>query len=91
MVLSWSPPFTLDVSNTDPDIAGYRVYTVNTDTGYQEMSAISASVTEYQFVINSQLQCHSYVFRVSALNQVGEGDATDPVSTSVCPGGKLNI
>ena len=91
MVLSWSPPFTLDVSNTDPNIAGYRVYAITANTGYQEMYPISANVTEYQFMINKQLQCYLHVFRVSANNEVGEGDMTDPVSVSVCPGGKLHI
>ena len=85
VILSWSPPFTLDVSDTDPDITGYRVYIFNYNTSNQEMKSTAANVTEFRFVIHDQ--SHLYEFSVSALNEVGEGNRTDPVST--CPRGKI--
>ena len=88
VILRWSPPFTLDVTDVDPDIFEYRVYILNSNTSNQEMKSIAPNVTEYQFVMNDE--CGVYEFSVSALNEVGEGKMSDPV-VSICSGGKHSI
>ena len=64
--LSWSPPFTLDITDEDPDIIGYNI--CNNATGSCE------TVTETQFIFpNLQVPIE---FSLSALNVVGESSNT---------------
>ena len=63
--LSWSPPFTLDITDEDPDIMGYMI--CDNVTGSCE------TVTETQFPYpNLQVPIE---FSLSAINVVGEGSA----------------
>ena len=71
--LSWNPPFTLDLTDQDPDILGYRVCftmpSVNAD-----MESSQCRITQalnYSF-INVGLLLN---FSVAALNPVGDGSS----------------
>ena len=64
--LTWSAPFTLDITDEDPDISGYSV--CDNVTGSCEM----VTETEYTY-LNLQVPVE---FTVSALNVVGEGNAS---------------
>ena len=64
--LTWDPPFTLDITNTNPDIMGYSIcndvteeceFTPNTSYIYPDLGL-------------------PVVFSVSAVNVVGEGNAS---------------
>ena len=73
ILLRWDPPFTLNITDVDPDIAGYTVYCRNLDTGMTE----AVNVTEPVFIFTGLPgedpdPCHVYEFRVSAWNVVGE-------------------
>ena len=80
--LSWSPPFTLDIPNVDPDIIGYRVCfcllmpgtpacTITQDTAVCSMTQ-DTSYHFLNFVVNVQLM-------VTALNQAGESNFSSEV------------
>ena len=68
MRLAWNPPFTLDITNVDPDITGYRVCFT--------LSAINTCIltedTMYEY-LNISLPLE---FLVTALNMAGESNAS---------------
>ena len=66
----WSAPFTLNISNIEPDIWGYTVYIVS-DGAFRE----NVTTTETYYVLHAD-PCHSHMYRVeiAAVNVVGEGD-----------------
>ena len=67
----WSHPFTLNISNTEPDIHNYSLYITNVNTG--ESQTVSVSGTEFTFEIKNPDPCHNYTFYASAWNMVGKG------------------
>ena len=87
--LQWSPPFTLDITDTDPDISEYIVHVRNINTN----QSLEVNTTELQFNFtglpgeNKPNPCHIYTFSVSAVNVVGEGGISDPLQDCF-PGGQ---
>ena len=81
--LSWDPPFTLDITNVDPDIPGYTVSITNNNTNVTS----ERNVTEPEFLFQEEGYdpCHVYLFRVSAWNPVGVGEPSDTMDK--CFGG----
>ena len=86
--LSWTPPFTLDITDVDPDISNYTVYITNTNTSntgtvsVAELDESGVVETEYTFTGlpgEDPDPCHVYQFSVSAWNVVGEGERSDPM------------
>ena len=71
--LSWNPPFTLDLTDQDPDILGYRVC-FTTPSVNVDMESSQCWITQalnYSF-INVGLLLN---FSVAALNPVGDGSS----------------
>ena len=81
--LYWDPPFTLDITNVNPDISGYTVSITNTNTNMTS----ERNVTEPEFLFQEEGYdpCHVYLFEVSALNPVGVGEKSDVIDE--CFGG----
>lgn len=64
--LLWNPPFTLDITDQDPDISNYRVCFNLSSADAQE--CMVTTMTSYRF-LNIRLSLH---FFVTAINIVGE-------------------
>ena len=86
--LTWTPPFTLDITDVDPDISNYTVYIINTNTSntgtvsVTELDESGVVETEYTFTGlpgEDPDPCHVYQFSISAWNVVGEGERSEPV------------
>ena len=78
--LYWDPPFTLDITNVDPDIPGYTVSITNNNTNVTS----ERNVTEPEFLFQEEGYdpCHVYLFEVSAWNPVGVGEKSDVIDES---------
>ena len=65
---SWTAPFTLDISDVEPDILYYLVYIIT------EANSTTLKVNGVHYSLQSDL-CGSQVYRVeiAAVNIVGEG------------------
>ena len=93
IILSWSPPFSLDVTDMDPDIW----YTVLISNVTDEHSPTTVPCYDcdhfarlhYNFTTNKPNPCHKYRFIVISQNGAGDGNRSDPVNTFFC-GSKLN-
>ena len=81
--LYWDPPFTLDITNVNPDISGYTVSITNTNTNVT--SERNVTKPEFLFQEEGYDPCHVYVFEVSAWNPVGVGEKSDVIDE--CFGG----
>lgn len=74
-LLSWTPPFTLDLTDKDPDIIGYRVcFSSSAVPGALEASLQCVVRQEaYYSFLNVRI---SLQFSVTALNVVGDGNSS---------------
>ena len=77
ILLFWNPPFSLDVSEMDPDI-WYTVLISNVTDEYNLVNIICVNchnITQqhYNFTTANPSPCHKYSFEVVPLNGVGEG------------------
>ena len=71
-VLSWGAPETLDITNVDPDIQCYQVcYNLTTD----DLTCVNVNSSERREFIFLYVRV-SLLFTVTAINVVGEGDAS---------------
>ena len=82
ILLSWSPPFSLDVTGVDPDI-WYTVLISNV-TDKDNPTAVPCSdchnLTQphYTFSTTNPSPCHKYSFAVVPQNGAGEGGISEP-------------
>ena len=82
-LLSWSPPFSLDVTGVDPDIW----YTVLISNVTDEDNPTAVPCTDchnltqphYTFTTANPSPCHKYSFTVIPQNGAGEGNRSEPV------------
>ena len=74
--LKWVPPFTLDITNVDPDITNYSLHIWSLDTG--EHVVIVTNDSEYTFTKDNNI-CRIYKFTVAGVNTVGKGNRSSPV------------
>jgi hypothetical protein len=68
---SWSPPFSLDITDVDPDISHYLVTVINMEDGSED----SLTTTETELVLQSE-ECTltEYQVEIAAVNVVGVGE-----------------
>ena len=83
IILSWSPPFSLNVTGVDPDI-WYTVLISNVTDGDNPIDVSCAdchSLTQSNYVFTSAdpSPCHKYNFTIIPENEVGEGSSSEPV------------
>jgi hypothetical protein len=68
--LSWDKPFSLDITDVDPDIECYNVCYSLVNTTAEKSQCTCVNQTEYTFLCVSV----PLLFTVSAVNVVGEGE-----------------
>ena len=78
--LKWVPPFTLDITNVDPDITSYSLHVWSLDTG--EHVVITTNESEYTFVKDNLANnmCRIYEFTVAGVNTVGKGNRSSVIA-----------
>ena len=72
--LTWTAPFTLDISNVDHDIT-YCVDVVNSTSSSIVLSECGINVTGFNFSIPIGRVCDNYTFTVTPVNGAGNGTA----------------
>ena len=70
VMFSWSAPFTLNISDMEPDILHYVVYIIR-DDGHNE--TVNTTDTHYELQADP-CQSHQYHVEIAAVNVVGEGE-----------------
>ena len=70
--LSWEKPFSLDITDVDPDIECYNVCYRLVNTTVDKSQCTCVNQTEYKFLCVSV----PLLFTVSAINVVREGGAS---------------
>ena len=80
VTISWSAPFSLDVTDVDPDIwysvLIYNVTDENNPTAILCTDCINITETHYTFTPDYLSPCHVYNFSVIPLNGAGQGEKT---------------
>ena len=71
--LTWTAPFTLDITGVDPDIT-YCVGVVNSTSSSILHSECGITETEYEYPIPPDSACHMYMFTVTPVNVAGNGE-----------------
>ena len=78
-VLNWDEPFSLDITNVEPDISYYKVCYSLSNSNKSQCKYIN-QMTEFTFPnVNIPL-----LFTVSAVNIVGEGNTSSLLHVDVC-------
>ncbi len=86
--LTWTPPFSLDISNVDPDITGYCVGVVNSTSSLMIHSQCGITDTQYNYTVSpNDIVCDTYTFTVSPVNVVGNGTSSS-VTRGILPSGE---
>ena len=70
--LTWTAPFTLDITTVDPDIT-YCVGVVNSTSSSTLHSQCGITETEYEYPIPPDSACHDHMVTVTPVNAVGNG------------------
>ena len=75
IIISWSAPFSLDVTGVDPDIwYSVLIYNVTDNpTAIPCTDCINITETNYTFTPDYPSPCHKYIFTVIPLNGAGQG------------------
>ena len=79
--LIWNEPYSLDITNMEPDISHFRITVENTRTG----SYFLANTSRAKFMLYQQSSvdvCTIYRFQVAAVNSVGFGESSEAVNSS---------
>ena len=76
ITLTWTPPFTLDITNIDPDIEGYCVDVVSTTSSATLHSQCEIIVTEFTYPFPPRSWCDEFSFVVTPVNVVGNGTSS---------------
>ena len=82
IIISWSAPFSLDVTGVDPDIR-YSVLIYNaTDnpTAIPCTDCTDITETNYTFTPDYSSPCHKYIFTVIPLNGAGQGHSSGNIT-----------
>ena len=84
VTISWTAPFSLDVTGVDPDIwysvLIYNVTDENNPTAILCTDCINITETHYTFTPDYLSPCHVYNFSVIPVNAAGQGERNAYVS-----------
>ena len=84
VTISWTAPFSLDVTGVDPDIwysvLIYNVTDENNPTAILCTDCINITETHYTFTPDYLSPCHVYNFSVIPVNGAGQGESSPHVS-----------
>ena len=90
VTISWSAPFSLDVTGVDPDIwysvLIYNVTDENNPTAILCTDCINITETHYTFTPDYLSPCHVYNFSVIPLDGAGQGESSDNVTGYIYKG-----
>jgi hypothetical protein len=78
--ISWTPPFTLNITDTDEDIPFYTIKITNHDTG--EVSLDNSTYPGYTLLSVKAFQCDKFGFQVNGWNSAGEGNISNTFNAS---------
>ncbi|CAI8005721.1 hypothetical protein GBAR_LOCUS4371, partial [Geodia barretti] len=85
VTISWSAPFSLDVTGVDPDIwysvLIYNVSDENNPTAILCTDCINITETHYTFTPDYLSPCHVYNFSAIPLNGAGQGESSANVTS----------
>ena len=86
LCLSWTPPFTLDLTDVDPDL--HYMIEITSTVAAEDRFTISCDdcSTGYKFTANSSSPCDSFTFVVVPVNAAGNGTPSDPLQGSFIEG-----
>ena len=75
VTIAWTAPFSLDVTNVDPDIwYSVLIYNVTDEpTTIPCTDCTNITDTNYTFTPDFPSPCHKYVFTVIPVNGAGQG------------------
>ena len=78
IIISWSAPFSLDVTGVDPDIwYSVLIYNVTDNpTAIPCTDCMDITETHYTFTPDYPSPCHKYIFTVIPLNGAGQGHSS---------------
>ena len=83
ITISWTAPYSLDVTGVDPDIwYSVLIYNVTDDepTLISCTDCINITDTHYTFTPESPSPCHQYIFTVLPLNGAGQGETSQNIT-----------
>lgn len=88
LVISWTAPFSLDVTGVDHDV-WYSVLVYNVtekQTAITCTDCINTTETNYTFVLDyhNNIICHKYIFTVIPFNGAGKGQPSSENITTEC-------
>ena len=72
-IITWVPPYTLDVTDVARDIDQYCVDIVNSTSLLSLLSECGISTTEFIYELPDQSVCARYNFTIIPVNRVGNG------------------
>ena len=74
--LTWEPPFSLDITNVDPDITGYCVGVINSTSSVTLHSECGINTTMFTYPLSDgSIHCTVVLFNIVPHNIVGPGDS----------------
>lgn len=77
--LTWTPPFSLDITGVEPDIAEYCI-DIDAEDVYEENPSLpSCGINEpgYNITLPYESVCYTYIIAVYAVNLVGNGEQSN--------------
>ncbi len=89
--LTWTRPFSLDITNVDPDITGYCVGVVNSTSSLVIHSQCGITDTQYNYTVSPRsTPCDNYTFTVTPINIVDNGTSASVTLLSNITQGKIS-
>ena len=86
VTVSWTAPFTLDITDVDPDIEGYCVNVVNSTTSATLQSECDITETEFSYVLPPRSVCTTFIFTIIPRNLAGNGTSASTMHREVMNG-----
>ena len=73
--ITWTPPFTLNITGANPDIIGYCITVTSRITSLRVHSQCGINVTEFHYTLSPDHDsaCNTYNFTIVPVNIVGNG------------------
>ena len=81
LTISWTPPFSLDVTGVDPDI-WYSVFIYNVTEENKPTAILCTNITEIHYIFTSDYitHCDVYSVTVTPFNGAGQGESSPNVT-----------